>query len=265
MDARAEPQPDLSLLLPAGRVLHRPRGCAPAAGAAPDTPEARAHRDNAAIAQIAAMLPAMPTRRNSPPNALGSRARRATASARPKPSAATARVPEMPRAGRLLPAPGAEARLGARQSLQAERRQREADSAAADRAAWTEHCAIGLMADALGREPPAPIAEPPPVPQRRGSSSGGRGAAPDLIKEAELYAVMYPRRAALIRRHGRVPDNVSWGPPDDYLVPRASERTDPGATGARSDRGRGRRRLGYDAPRQYWIPPLGQEGDGGRG
>ena len=30
---------------------------------------------------------------------------------------------------------------------------------------------------------------------------------------------MYPRRAALIRRHGRVPDNISFGPPDDYLVP----------------------------------------------
>src|SRR5205085_1532433 len=33
--------------------------------------------------------------------------------------------------------------------LQAERRKREADSAAADQAAWREHCAIGMMADAL--------------------------------------------------------------------------------------------------------------------
>ena len=41
----------------------------------------------------------------------------------------------------------------------------------------------------------------------------------DLVAEAELYAAMYPRRAALIRRAGRVPDNVSFGPPDDYLVP----------------------------------------------
>ena len=30
---------------------------------------------------------------------------------------------------------------------------------------------------------------------------------------------MYPRRAALIRREGRVPDNCSFGPPDDDVVP----------------------------------------------
>jgi hypothetical protein len=105
------------------------------------------------------------------------------------------------------------------QSLQAERRQREADSAAADRAAWTEHCAIGLMADALGREPPAPIVEPPAPEPAVAAPAAAEEPKPDLIKEAELYAAMYPRRAALIRRHGRVPDNVSFGPPDDYLVP----------------------------------------------
>ena len=39
---------------------------------------------------------------------------------------------------------------------------READYAATEKAAWIEHCAIGLMAQALGRAPPAPVAEPPP-------------------------------------------------------------------------------------------------------
>ena len=34
--------------------------------------------------------------------------------------------------------------------IQAERRTREADSGATDRAALTEYCAIGLMAEALG-------------------------------------------------------------------------------------------------------------------
>ncbi|HME20862.1 MAG TPA: hypothetical protein VKI44_05795, partial [Acetobacteraceae bacterium] len=42
---------------------------------------------------------------------------------------------------------------------------------------------------------------------------------PDLLAKAELYAAMYPRRAALIRREGRVPDNCSFGPPDDDVVP----------------------------------------------
>jgi hypothetical protein len=45
-------------------------------------------------------------------------------------------------------------------------------------------------------------------------------AAPqaDPIAEAEQYAAIYPQRAALIRRLGRVPDNVTFGPPEDYLV-----------------------------------------------
>jgi hypothetical protein len=100
--------------------------------------------------------------------------------------------------------------------VQAERRKREADNAATDRAAWTEHCAIGLMAQALGRAGPGAMVEPPPPPV----PAAVEDAMPiaDPIAEAEHYAVVYPQRAALIRRRGRVPDNVSFGPPEDYLV-----------------------------------------------
>ena len=45
--------------------------------------------------------------------------------------------------------------------MQAARQKIEADSAAADRAAWTEHCAAGLMAQALPGARPAAMAEPP--------------------------------------------------------------------------------------------------------
>jgi hypothetical protein len=48
------------------------------------------------------------------------------------------------------------------QRLQAERRKREADGAATEQAAWVEHCAIGLMADALPSVPSTPMAAPPP-------------------------------------------------------------------------------------------------------
>ena len=48
------------------------------------------------------------------------------------------------------------------QRLQAERRKREADGAATEQAAWVEHCAIGLMADALPSVPSTPAAAPPP-------------------------------------------------------------------------------------------------------
>jgi hypothetical protein len=33
-----------------------------------------------------------------------------------------------------------------------------------------------------------------------------------------LYEAIYPDRAALIRRHGGVPDDVTFGPPDEDMV-----------------------------------------------
>ena len=52
------------------------------------------------------------------------------------------------------------------------------------------------------RPRPAPVAEP----------------EPDPLAEAEHYAAIYPERAALIRRLGRVPEKASFGPPDDDVV-----------------------------------------------
>jgi hypothetical protein len=89
----------------------------------------------------------------------------------------------------------------------------EADNVATDRAAWTEHCAAGLMAQALPGARPAAMAEPPPLPEQPAPEPEA-----DPVAEAEEYAVLYPQRAALIRRLGRVPDNVSFGPPEDRLV-----------------------------------------------
>ena len=98
--------------------------------------------------------------------------------------------------------------------MQAARQKIEADSAATDRAAWTEHCAAGLMAQALPGAPPMVMAEPPPPPEPVREEE----PEADPVAEAEEYAVLYPQRAALIRRLGRVPDNVSFGPPEDRLV-----------------------------------------------
>jgi hypothetical protein len=91
--------------------------------------------------------------------------------------------------------------------VQAARQKREADGAATDKAAWIEHCAVGLMADALGRSPPAPRAEPPPAPTPAPADTFG------LLTEAEQYAIIHPRRAALIRSLGRLPDKCDFGPP----------------------------------------------------
>ena len=104
--------------------------------------------------------------------------------------------------------------------LQAAREKREKDRVATDRAAWSEHCSIGLMMDALGESMPAeampaPVAEPPPAAEPAADAEPKR----DLAAEAEMYAIMYPRRARLIRAHGGLPGNIDFGPPDPELVP----------------------------------------------
>ena len=97
---------------------------------------------------------------------------------------------------------------------QAERQEREADSAATDKAAWTEHCAVGLMVQALpdastmvAAEPPLP---PPPEPERK--------AATDPLVAAEEYALLHPGPARLIRSVGRGSDNPGFGLPKEHLV-----------------------------------------------
>lgn len=137
--------------------------------------------------------------------------------------------------------------------MQEARRKLEADHVACDRAARAEHVAIALMAEALAQPASSPaVAATPPEPQpsepriesgaseapaKAGAepaaaveepSPAGRGQGegtepapfeePDTQAEAEHYAILYPERAALIRRLGRLPDDPSFGPPDDDLV-----------------------------------------------
>ena len=94
--------------------------------------------------------------------------------------------------------------------VQAERGKLEADSAAADHAARTEQCIIGLMTDALGGVRPTATAEPPqpspPAPQPPAEES-----AADPIAQAERYAVMYPQLAARIRTLGNLSGTVMAG------------------------------------------------------
>jgi hypothetical protein len=40
----------------------------------------------------------------------------------------------------------------------------------------------------------------------------------DLLSEADYYAIVYPDRARDIRRHGGLPPNCSFGPPDHDMV-----------------------------------------------
>jgi hypothetical protein len=52
---------------------------------------------------------------------------------------------------------------------------------------------------------------PPPAPEPEPPLTG-------LAAEADLYAVMYPKRAALIRALGGLPDPCTFGPPSPELV-----------------------------------------------
>src|SRR6478672_5141097 len=167
MDPRHEPErPDLTLQLPGDvyyQLIHTLRAALPTVT---DTPEDRARRDNAAIAQVACLLPANADEANLAATYV----------------AASARAMDCLRLSQEYSAPDhsfalkcdAHAASMMRQArstrslllrVQAERQKREADSAALDRAAWTEHCAIGLMTQALTDPPHPATAEPPSPPE----------------------------------------------------------------------------------------------------
>jgi hypothetical protein len=100
--------------------------------------------------------------------------------------------------------------------VQAERRKREADGVALGKAAWVEHCAVGLMALALGRAPPEPMAEPEPTPEPEPTTEPDDAFA--RLSEAEQYALTYRGRAALIRSQDGLPDRCDFGPPEPDLA-----------------------------------------------
>ncbi len=210
------PPPDLSLQLPRDvyhLVVHTLRGLLPPPET--DTPEAEARRDRAAIAQVASMLPANGEEahlaaRCAAHATYGMDCLRQARDYRGDPSfflkcnAQAASMEGKAQSARSLLL-----------RLQAERRKREADSAATDRAAWSEHCAVGLMADALGHASPDAAPEPPsPQPEPRPPED----PVPDPVAEADRYAIIYPQRAARIRALGGLPQPCDFGPPPPELV-----------------------------------------------
>jgi hypothetical protein len=79
---------------------------------------------------------------------------------------------------------------------------REKRDANALTAAWIGHMAPAALTDSLTASKGEP-AQPEPELD-----------APDVA----LYETIYPERAALIRRHGGVPADVTFGPPDEDTV-----------------------------------------------
>ena len=110
--------------------------------------------------------------------------------------------------------------LRALERLQAIREKRDGKAETAEAAAWAEHIALsamlGTVSDAADAVHAPPAADPPPLV----AAEIIPPPAPEAgeMSEADLYEVIYPQRAALIRRHGGVPADVSFGPPDEEIV-----------------------------------------------
>ena len=208
------PPPDLTLQLPRDLYHHIVHAlCAALPPPVTDAPEDRARRDNAAIALVASMLPGNAEEAGLAAQYVGARCYaqdclalageyRGDPSCYLKCMAQAARTTREERGLRMLLS-----------RLQAERRTREADSGATDRAALTEYCAVGLMAEALGQTPPAAMPEPPPA-----APPAPEEPVVDLLAEADRYAVIHPRRAARIRALGGLPEPCDFGPPEPELV-----------------------------------------------
>jgi hypothetical protein len=211
-------EPDPALRLPGDTYYQLVHSLCPALPPpVPDTPEARVHRDNAAIAQVASVLPASADDANLAALyvAAGAEALECLRRAREYPTDSSFALKWTTQSGSMMRQAKGYRSLLLR--IQAERKKREADNAELDKAAWTEHCAIGLMTDALRRTPPVPTTEQPPPPS---APTPAETAEPrtDLVVEADLYATFRPRQAALIRSHGGLPPGCDFAPPRPELL-----------------------------------------------
>jgi hypothetical protein len=183
-----------------------------------DSAEAVDRRERVAIAQIAALIPA-----NADEADIAAHAVAASAQAADCLRLVTVHAADLHLAGQIraqAASMGREAR-GYRTTLlrmQETRRKREANNETCDSAAWTEHCALGLMAMAREVAPAkassiaATEPEPPPA------SPVAAEEQPSLVHEAERYAAVYPRRAKLIRKHRGMPLDCDFPPLEPDLL-----------------------------------------------
>jgi hypothetical protein len=161
-----------------------------------DSPEDLTRRDNAAIGQVAALLPANADEADLACKyvAAGSRAMECFRLAHKYFGSPELILKFTALAGSMLRESRAARTMLMR--VQAERQKREADSVAREAAASTERAALEQMAQALA------VATPTAKPV---------GETHDIAVEADAYAFVHRKRAALIRSLGRLPDKLNFG------------------------------------------------------
>jgi hypothetical protein len=101
--------------------------------------------------------------------------------------------------------------------VQSARHKREANRTTCDQDAWTIHATQGYLLRANGERVSAPPPPPAPKPPSPSPNAADDTSAPGHT-EAELYAIMYPRRAAQIRAHGGMPPDASFDRPAPDLL-----------------------------------------------
>ena len=107
-----------------------------------------------------------------------------------------------------------ESALRALMRLQAIRLKRDAKPETAAAAEWAEHIATKAMTAAQT----AGATESETTANQYEEAAHARHLEEGELSDVQLYEAMYPERAALIRRHGGVPANVSFGPPEEDIV-----------------------------------------------
>jgi hypothetical protein len=207
----------------------------------PPVPDARYQRNQAAIAQIAALCPANAAE-------AGLAAQFVAASAQAMDCLRLSHDPATPPTVTLKC--NAQAALMMRQAQGAMRTLLLAQAARrktnADEAAWTEHMAGQMMTGSLTEPQPAAAVEAPPPftpaeplqplapqplsprplsPQPLSLEQAQSGqTSPD---EVQTYIHLYPQRAAAIHRAGGMPGNATFPPPDDDIVRALASSTAP--------------------------------------
>ena len=219
-DAITPDRPHLADRLPADAYYHLVRTLRLTLPPPPtDSPDDLARRDHAAIAAIAALAPTNAAEAELAAQFVAASEQWKDCLRLTRERAREPNVAGKCRAQALSMMRQANSALRLLLRMQELREKREADSAASDRAAWTEHRAIGLMAEAL-----APAAAPPPAAAPHPAPAPAQQPEVAPLAAAE-HAIPYPERAPLIRRMGQPPkatDRNRGNLPQDRLAPRSA-------------------------------------------
>ena len=182
----------------------------------PNTPEALSRRDHAAIAEVASLRPANPAEAALAAQYVAANAQAMDTLGRARSAGTDHDLARKCAARAIDMMRQAEGAIQLLLRVQAARQDIEADNTAT----WTESGASGLAARILAGAPAAnaPSVPPPATTTTPESASPRDTQQAAVIAAAEEYARVYPLRAAMIRRLRRVPEHVSFAPPEAAVV-----------------------------------------------